>query len=98
AVHDLERALARRTAAGGARHEGDEVHGLVRACADVERLEREARVPDPSEAVVPVTLTACGLRERSSRRRDDGSGRRIGEALQHARAEANEVAVRTPVD
>src|SRR5215218_1585746 len=59
-VHDLERALA-RTAAGRAGHERDELLGLVRAGANVERLDGQARVADPGEAVVPVALAAHGL-------------------------------------
>ena len=60
AVHDLQRALA-GSAAGRAGHEGDELLGLVRAGADVERLDRQAGVADPGEAVVPVALTAHRL-------------------------------------
>ena len=45
-VHDLDR-LAVHVAAGGAGHEGEEVLRLVRAGADVERLQGEARVADP---------------------------------------------------
>ena len=56
--------------------------------ADVERLEREARVPDPREAVVPVALAALVLGQRRRGRGDDRAGRAVGEALQHARAEA----------
>ena len=96
-VHDLQRALA-GAAAGGARHERDELLRLVRAGADVERLEREARVADPGEAVVPVALAADGLGQRRGRRGDDRAGRAVGEALQDARAVAHELAVRAVVD
>ena len=96
-VHDLQRALA-GAAAGGARHERDELLGLVRAGADVERLEREARVADPGEAVVPVALAADRLGQRGGGRGDDRAGRAVGEALQDARAVAHEVAVRALVD
>ena len=85
-VHDLQRALA-RPAAGRARHERDELLRLVGAGADVERLEREARVADPREAVVPVALAADGLGQRGGRRRDDRAGRAVGQPLEHARAE-----------
>ncbi len=86
-VHDLKRALA-RPAAGRARHERDELLGLVGAGADVERLERQARVADPGEAVVPVALAADRLGQRRRRRGDDRARRPVGEALEHARAEA----------
>ncbi len=89
-VHDLERSLA-GTAAGGARHEGDELLGLVRAGADVERLDREARVADPGVAVVPVALAADGLGQRGRGCGDDRAGRAVGEALEHARAEPDEL-------
>src|SRR5215211_1828887 len=96
-VHDLERALA-GPAARGARHEGDELLHLVRAGADVERLDREARVPDPGEAVVPVALAAHGLRQRGRGGRHDGPGRAVGEPLEHARAQAYELLARALVD
>ena len=96
-VHDLQRALA-GPAAGGAGHEGDELLGLVRAGADVERLDRQARVADPGVAVVPVALAADGLGQRRGGRRDDRAGRPVGESLEHPRAEAHEILVRALVD
>ncbi len=87
AVHDLQRVVGARTATGGARHERDEVLRLVGARADVERLQREARVADPRVAVVPVALAADGLGERRRRRGDDGARRAVGQPLQHPRAE-----------
>ena len=68
------------------------------AGADVERLEREARVADPREAVVPVALAADGLGQRRRRRRDDRAGGAVRQALEDARAEAHELAVRAVVD
>ena len=73
-VHDLQRALA-RPSAGRAGHERDEVLGLVRAGADVQRLERQAGVADPGVAVVPVALAADRLGQRGGRRGDDRAGR-----------------------
>ena len=96
-VHDLQRALA-RASAGRAGHERDEVLGLVRARADVQRLERQAGVADPGVAVVPVALAADRLGQRGGRRGDDRAGRAVREALEHARAEAHELAVRALVD
>src|SRR3954468_6286057 len=98
AVHDLQRAVPRRDATRGARHERDEVDGLLGAGADVERLERQARVPDPGEAVVPVALAAGCLGKRGGGGGDDRSGGAVGQALQHTRAVAYEVAVRAPID
>ena len=80
-VHDLERPLGRRGAACRAGHERHEVLRLVGAGADVEGLERQRRVADPGEAVVPVALTADALRESRGGRRDHGAGRAVGEAL-----------------
>ena len=95
-VHDLQRALA-GPAAGRAGHERDELLGLVRAGADVQRLERQARVADPRVAVVPVALAPDRLRQRGGRRGDDRSGRPVREALEHARAEPHQLAVRALV-
>src|SRR5205085_4871736 len=80
AVHDLQRSVA-RAAARRARHERDELLGLVGAGADVQRLEGEARVADPRVAVVPVALAADAVRQRGGRRGDDRAGRAEGEAL-----------------
>ena len=96
-VHDLQRALA-GASAGRAGHERDEVLGLVRAGADVQRLERQAGVADPGVAVVPVALAADRLGQRGGRGGDDRAGRTVGEALEHARAETHELAVRALVD
>ena len=96
-VHDLERAVL-DPPAGGARHERDEVLGLVGARADVQRLEREARVPDPRVAVVPVALAADVLGQRRGGRGDDRARGPVRQALQHPRAEPHEVAVRALVD
>ena len=50
-----------------------ELAGLVGARADVEGLQRQARVADPGVAVVPVALAADRLRQRGRRRRDDAA-------------------------
>ena len=98
AVHDLERVHVAGAAAGRARHEGDEVLGLVGAGADVERLQREARVTDPGVAVVPVALPADGLGQRGRGRGDDRPGGAVGQPLEHPRAELHELLVRAVVD
>ena len=48
-----------------------------------ERDQRERRVADPAEAVVPVAHAADVLRQRRRRRRDDAAGRRVRERLEH---------------
>src|SRR3954464_11488266 len=54
AEHDLQRLLRTDPAGAGGGHEGEEVGGLVRAGGHPEGLHREAGVPDPGVAVVPV--------------------------------------------
>src|SRR5262249_42428222 len=98
AVHDLQRAVVAGAAPGRAGHEGDEVDRLVGAAADVERLQRQAGVADPGVAVVPVALAADGLGQRRRGRGDDGAGGAIRQALEHPRAETDEVAPRPRVD
>ena len=93
-VHDLQRGAS----AGRARHEGDELLRLVAAAADVERLQRQARIADPREAVVPVALPAHRLGQRRRRRGDDRARRSIGQAFEDTRAESDELAVRPCVD
>src|SRR5207248_796082 len=66
--------------------------------ADVERLDGQTGVADPRVAVIPVALAADRLRQRGGRGGDDRAGGTIGEALQHPRAEAHELAMGTLVD
>ena len=47
-----------------------------------QREQRERRVAQPAEAVVPVARAAELLRQRRGRRRDDAAGRRVGQRLQ----------------
>jgi len=96
-VHDLQRAAAGQ-AAGRAGHEGDELLGLVRAGADVERLGGQARVADPGVAVVPVALAADALGQRARGRGHDGARGPEGQALEHTRAELDELLVGALVD
>src|SRR6266545_2201842 len=96
-VHDLQRSLA-RPATGRAGHKGDEIVRFVRAGSDVERLQRQARVPDPGEAVVPVALAAERFGQRGCGRGDYRAGGAIGESLQHPGARAYELLVRSLVD
>ena len=88
-VHDLERAVLVGLEVG------DELHELVRLPVEVEevqRLEREGRVAHPGEAVVPVALTARGLRQGGGQRRHRRPGRHVGEALDRERRALNRVA------
>ena len=81
-VHDLERAVLVGLEVG------DELHELVRLPVEVEevqRLEREGRVPHPGEAVVPVALAARRLRQRGRERRDRRAGGHVGEPLDRQR-------------
>ena len=81
-VHDLQRAV------GVGLEVGDELHVLVGLPVEVEpvqRLQRERRVADPGEAVVPVALAARGLGQRGGERRDGRPGRHVGEALDRQR-------------
>src|SRR3954471_8039483 len=77
---------------------GDELLRLVAAASDVERVQRQARVADPRVAVVPVALAADRLRKRRRRRRDDRARRPVGQPLEHARAQADELTMPPLVD
>ncbi len=81
-VHDLQ------VARGRLGHVGDEVEEVVRLPVEAERVqapERERRVADPREAVVPVALPAGRLGQRRGRCGDDRAGRRVGQALERER-------------
>ena len=74
---------------------GDELHellGLPVEVEEVQRLEREGRVADPGEAVVPVALAAGRLGQRGRRRGDGRAGRHVGEALDRQRRALDRVA------
>src|SRR5690242_2830166 len=96
-VHDLQRALA-GPPARGAGHERDEIDGLVRAGADVKRLERQAGVTDPRVAVIPVALAADGFRQRGCRGGYDRARGAVGETLQHPRTQPHVLAMGSLVD
>ena len=81
-VHDLERPVFVRLEVGDELHE---LVGLPVQVQEVQRLQREGRVPDPGEAVVPVALTAGRLRQRRGERGDRGAGGHVGEALDRQR-------------
>ena len=82
AVHDLQRAV------GVGLEVGDELHVLVGLPVEVQpvqRLQRERRVADPREAVVPVALAAGRLGQRRGERRHRRAGRHVGEPLDRQR-------------
>ena len=81
-VHDLERPVLVRLEVGDELHE---LVGLPVQVQEVQRLQREGRVADPGEAVVPVALSARRLGQRGGERRDRGAGRHVGEALDRQR-------------
>src|SRR6185312_1409654 len=63
-----------------------------------ERVDREDRIPDPTETVIPIALTAGRLRQRSGRRRDDGAGGRVAERFQHDGGAHDADTMAAPVD
>ena len=66
----------------------DELHELARLLVEADHVqapEREARVPDPGVAVVPVPLPARGLGKRGRQGGDHRPGRLVGEALERER-------------
>ena len=68
---------------------GDELEEAVRLRVEPERVQapqRERRVADPRVAVVPVPLAPRRLGQRGGRRRHQGAGGRVGEALERERA------------
>ena len=47
-----------------------------------QRKQRQRRVAQPAEAIVPVATAAEHLRQRCRRRRDDAAGGRVGQRLE----------------
>ena len=100
-VHDLQVVLAR----GHVADEVEEVVGLLVEAERVEAPQREGRVADPREAVVPVALAARGLGQRRRGGRADRARRRVGQPLEGQGAAlevplprvVGEVAVREPL-
>ena len=79
AVHDLD---LRGRAGGGAQQPVAPGAGLVVVAGVHQRQQRQRRVAQPAEAVVPVARPADLLRQRRRRRGDDAAGRRVGQRLQ----------------
>ena len=87
AVHDLQAAVVVRLEVG---HELHELVGLPVEVQEVQGLQGERRVPHPRVAVVPVPLAARGLGQRRGERRDRGTRRHVGEALDRQRGSLQE--------
>ena len=82
AVHDLQAAVLVRFDVG------DELHELVGLPVQqqvVQRLQGEGRVAHPGVAVVPVALTARGLRQRRGQGGHGRAGRHVREAFDDQR-------------
>ena len=67
---------------------------LVDVAADHQRVEGQAGVAHPAEAIVPVAHAADLLGQRRRRRRDDAAGRRVGQRLQREQRAHDGVAPR----
>ena len=81
AVHDLQVILG-----GDVADEGKEVVGFPVQAEGVQGPERERGIAHPRVPVVPVPLSPGRLGQRRGGRRDQGSSRCVGEALQRQRA------------
>ena len=77
-VHDLQIVGA----LGDVRDEAEEVVGLPVEPEGVQGPERQGRVPDPGEPVVPVPLAAGRLGQGGGRRREQRPGPAEGEPLE----------------
>ena len=81
-IHDLERPILVRLEVGDELHE---LVGLPVQVQEVQRLQRERRVADPGEAVVPVALSPRRLGQRGGERGDGRAGGHVGQALDRQR-------------
>ena len=81
-VHDLQ---ILRSSGRGPLQPALEGLGLGEVPEQRQRRQRERGVADPGEAVVPVAHAADPLGQGRRPRRHDGSGRGMGEGLQHQR-------------
>jgi hypothetical protein len=79
AVHDLD---LPGSAADGVEDPVEEALGFILGSAAEQREERERRVAQPAEAVVPVALAARCFREPESRGGDDGTRRVVHTGFQ----------------
>jgi hypothetical protein len=95
--HDLEVAFIPELPDRRVREKVEELHRLVGAGGDPQRFEREARVPDPGVAIVPVAAAADRLRQRRGWRGDDSAGRLVREPLKNPSAHPYQLRPRAPV-
>src|SRR5258708_18635947 len=65
------------------RHPGEEHVRFIGASGNPERLQGQAGVTDPGEAVVPITLTTDRFGQRRGRRSNDGPCGTKRQCLQH---------------
>ena len=86
AIHHLKWMALIVVRAGHVGDEREEVVGLAVQAQRVEAPERECRVSDPGVAVVPIAFALRGFRQRRGARRQQRSGRRVGQPLQRQRA------------
>src|SRR5262249_45483905 len=59
-----------------------ELFGFFGQAEAQEGVDRKCRIPDPGVAVVPVALAANALRQAACGRRDNRTGRLVGQQLQ----------------
>ena len=67
----------------------DEVHRLLLEAGAKERRDAIGRVAEPAVAVIPIAIAARILRDRRGWRGQQGTGRRVGEQLDHQRGSPN---------
>ena len=95
AVHDLQPTV------GVGLEVGDELHelvGLPVQVQEVQRLQRERRVPHPRVPVVPVPLPTGGLGQRRRQRRHRRPGRHVRQPLDRQRRPLHRVPQRVVRD
>ena len=93
AVHDLERARIRAGLVDDAIVEpSQELASLFDVAESQQRVDRERRIADPGEPIVPVALSTHLLRKPHRRGRDQSTGRRIGEQAQGDRGTLDDLA------
>ncbi len=91
AEHDLELGLRSDLGRGRPGDVVEELVGLGGTGGDPQRLQRERRVAHPCVAVVPVPRTTRHLWERGRGCSHHRTGREVGQPVQHAAAEVDEI-------
>ena len=80
AIEDLHREVV---VVGAVANPVDEVDGLLREAGAKERRDPIGRVPEPAVPVIPVAIPARVFRDGGGWRRAQGTGRRVGQQLDH---------------